>query len=150
MCNNYSRAWIRARCLVEVTHRVILALLTANPAQLPSEVVKGPTLGAALSIPQLTEKIGLKFSLDTMLFGASITQTKGLEDGASPSVTAIVLGTGLVYKMKSFDLQAAYDLNYMGIDFGAPLPASTRVHMGTNVKRTDIFHQITFGIAKGF
>ena len=112
--------------------------------------MKGPTLGAALAIPQLTDKIGLRFTLDTMLFGASITQTKGLEDGASPSITAIVLGTGVLYRMKAFDLQAAYDLNYMGIDFGAPLAASTRVHMGTNVKRTDIFHQITFGIAKGF
>jgi hypothetical protein len=127
-----------------------VADMAANPAQLPSEVVKGPTLGAALAIPQLTDKIGLRFTLDTMLFGASITQTKGLEDGASPSITAIVLGTGLLYRMKAFDLQAAYDLNYMGVDFGAPLAASTRVHMGTNVKRTDIFHQITFGIAKGF
>ncbi len=127
-----------------------VANMAANPAQLPSEVVKGPTLGAAFAIPKLTTKIGLRFSLDTMLFGASITQTRGLEDGASPSVTAIVLGTGLVYRMKAFDLQAAYDLNYMGVDFGAPLASSTRVHMGTNVKRTDIFHQITFGVAKGF
>jgi SH3-like domain-containing protein len=125
-------------------------IMTSNPARLPSEVVKGPTLGAALQIPLLTNRIGLRFALDTMLFGASVRQTVGLEDGASPSVTALVLGAGMTYRLRSFDLQASYDLDYMGIDFGAPLASSMRMHMGTNVKRTDIFHQVTFGIAKGF
>jgi hypothetical protein len=125
--------------------------MTANPAKLPSEVVKAPTLGAALSIPRLTEKIGIKFSLDAILFAASVKQTVGLEDGSAPSVKAITLGTDVTYKItKSFDLMASYNLNYMGIDFGAPMMSSMRNHMGTNVSRTDIFHMITFGIAKPF
>jgi hypothetical protein len=128
-----------------------VANFTANPAKLPSEVVKGPTLGAGLAIPRLTDKIGIRFSLDTMLFAASVKQTKGLEDGATPSAKAVVVGAGLMYRLsKSFELMAEYDLNYMGIDFGAPVTTSMRNHMGTNVKRTDIFHMLTFGIAKPF
>lgn len=121
----------------------------ANPARLPSEVVKAPTLGAALAIPLLTEKIGIKFSLDTVLFAASMRQTKNLEDGANPSLKAIGLGASLTYRLsKSFEVIAGYDLNYMGVDFGAPVMSSLRDHMGTNVKRTDIFHTVTFGVAK--
>lgn len=127
-----------------------VANFEANPARLPSEVVKAPTLGAAFSIPRLTDKIGIKFSLDAILFGASVKQTVGLEDGSAPSVKALVLGTGFAYKLKLFDLMAAYDLSYMGVDFGAPVASSMRNHMGTNVKRTDIFHMLTFGIAKPF
>jgi hypothetical protein len=128
-----------------------VANFTANPARLPSEVVKAPTIGAALAIPRLTEKIGIKFSLDAILFAASVKQTVGLEDGTAPSVKAITLGTDLTYKItKSFDLMATYNLNYMGIDFGAPMMSSMRNHMGTNVTRTDIFHMVTFGISKPF
>ena len=128
-----------------------VANFTANPAKLPSEVVKAPTLGAALSIPRLTEKIGIKFSLDAILFAASVKQTVGLEDGGAPSTKAIVLGTDFTYKIgKAFDLMATYNLNYMSIDFGAPIASSMRNHMGTNVTRTDIIHMVTFGVAKPF
>jgi hypothetical protein len=128
-----------------------VANFTANPARLPSEVVKAPTLGAALAIPRLTEKLGIKFSLDAILFAASVKQTVGLEDGTAPSVKAISLGTDFTYKIKkSFSLMATYNLNYMAIDFGAPMMSSMRNHMGTNVTRTDIFHVVTFGVSKPF
>jgi SH3-like domain-containing protein len=125
--------------------------MAANPAKLPSEVLKGPTIGAALAIPRLTDKLGLKASLDAMVVGASVTQTKGLEDGASPSAKAVTLEAGITYKWKpKMDLQATYDLNYAGVDFGAPLATSQRGHMGTSVSRTDIFHMVTFGLAMPF
>ncbi|NVB81536.1 MAG: hypothetical protein HOV81_24290, partial [Kofleriaceae bacterium] len=89
--------------------------------------------------------------LDAMVVGASVTQTKGLEDGASPSAKAVTLEAGITYKWKpKMDLQATYDLNYAGIDFGAPLATSQRGHMGTAVSRTDIFHMVTFGLAMPF
>lgn len=122
-----------------------------NPARIPQEVVKGPTLGAAFVMPKLTDKIGIEVALDTMLFGGSIKQTKGLEDGSSPSLKAITLGAGVTYRWKkNMDLAATYDLRYMGVDFGPPLMSSMRGHMGNNVKRTDIFHMVTVGIAKPF
>jgi hypothetical protein len=125
--------------------------MTANPAKLPSETVKAPTIGAALSLPSFTQKIGLRFDLDAIIFGATVNQTLGLQDGTSPSVKAVDAGLTATYHWKKgLDLQAAYNLHYMGIDFGAPLASSTRGHMGTDVARTDIFHMISLGIAKPF
>ena len=124
---------------------------TANPARLPSEVIKGPTIGAALAIPRLSNKLGLKLSLDAMVVGASVVQTEGLEDGSTPSAKAATLGAAVTYKWKpKMDLQATYDLNYTGVSFGAPLATSQRMHMGTAVSRTDIFHMVTFGVAMPF
>ena len=50
---------------------------TKNPAQIPQEVLEAPTLGAALVIPRLTDKLDLQVSLDTILVGASVSQTAG-------------------------------------------------------------------------
>ena len=50
----------------------------------------------------------------------------------------------------SLDVLARYELDYMGVDFGAPLATSTRTHMGTSISRTDIFHGITAGVSKPF
>jgi SH3 domain-containing protein len=122
-----------------------------NPARIPQEIMKAPTIGFAFAMPRLTQKIGLRVALDTILFGASLAQTKGLEDGGKPTLKAVVLGTAFNYKWKKkMDLQATYDLRYTAVDFGPPLMTSTRGHMGTNITRTDIFHMITFGIAYPF
>lgn len=124
---------------------------TKNPAKLPQETIGAPTLGVALAIPQLTGKIGISASLDFVLAGASITQTKGLEDGASPSEKAVYLGGVFTYRWKKdMDLQATYNLDYASLDFGKPVATSMRAHTGTDVKRTDIMHTVTFGIVKGF
>jgi len=122
-----------------------------NTAKLPSEVTTGITIGGALAIPRLTDKIGLKVALDAMLVGVGVTQTKALEDGSKPSAKAYCLGAGFTYRWKSdMDLQATYDLNYAAYDFGPPLMSSMRAHTGTDTTRTDIFHTVTFGLAKGF
>jgi SH3-like domain-containing protein len=126
---------------------------TKNPAKLPSEVTTGITVGGALAIPRLTDKIGIKLAVDAMLIGVGITQTKALEDGSKPSAKAYCLGAGFNYRWKpDMDLQATYDLNYGSYDFGPPLASSMRGHAmtATDVTRTDIFHTVTFGLAKGF
>jgi uncharacterized protein YgiM (DUF1202 family) len=122
-----------------------------NPAKIPQETLKAPTLGAAILLPTLTEKVGLQFGLDAILFGSSVSQTAGLEDGASPSATAVHLNVGLVYRWKKdLNLQGSYDLDYASYDFGAMAMQSTRGHTAPNVGRTDILHTVSFGIAKGF
>lgn len=122
-----------------------------NPAKIPQEIVKAPTLGIGFAMPRLTDKLGLSVALDTILVGASIAQTKGLEDGSSPTLKAFVLGAGLTYAWKkNMMLRATYDLRYMGIDFGPPLATSTRGHMGGDTTRVDFFHMLTFGIDKPF
>lgn len=124
---------------------------TKNPAKIPQEVVKAPTLGIAFVMPRLTQKIGLQVALDAILLGASLSQTKGLEDGSAPTLKAVTFNTGVAYKWKpKLDLQATYDLRYMGIDFGPPLVSSTRGHMGNNVTRVDFFHMVTFGVLRPF
>jgi SH3-like domain-containing protein len=123
--------------------------LTTNTEKIPSEVFKGPTIGAALWLPRLTPKIGLRGSLDVIVAGGSVTQTKNLEEGTSPSGKAADLGVQFTYRWKpGLDLQATYDLNYAGMSFGAPLATSQQMNTGTSVSRTDIFHTVTFGIAK--
>jgi len=125
--------------------------LTKNNAKLPSEIIKGPMIGAALGIPRLTGKIGLRISVDAMLVGASVTQTKNLEDGANPSATKVTFGTGVTFRWKpGMDLQATYDLNYASLSFGAPMANSQRLHTGTGVARTDLNHMVAVGIAKAF
>ena len=125
--------------------------LTKNTAKLPSEIITAPTLGAALSIPKLKPNIGLRFSLDAIIFGGSLKQTKGLEDGSSPSAKAACLGAGFTYRWKpEMDIQATYDLEYTKATFGAPVATSMRGHTGTSVSRTDVFHVVTVGVAKAF
>ncbi len=126
--------------------------LTKNTANLPSEIVKAPTLGAALALPKLTDKIGLRFSLDAVLVGASMQQTEGLEDGSKAGVKGVLGGVGFTYRWKpSMDINASYDLNFMKYDFGAPV-ANMRGHdmTATKVTRTDVFHGVTVGVAKAF
>jgi hypothetical protein len=125
--------------------------LTKNNAKLPSENIKGPMLGVALAVPLLTQKLGLRVSLDAMLIGGSVSQTKNLEDGANPSVTKLTLGAGATYRWKpSLDLSAGYDLNYASLSFGAPVANSMRGHTGTGVSRKDTNHTVAVGIAKAF
>src|SRR5512146_1659506 len=82
---------------------------TKNPAKIPQETLKAPTLGVALVLPKLTDKVGLSFGLDAILFGASISQTAGLEDGASPGMTGARVQVGFVYRWrKDMDLQGSY------------------------------------------
>lgn len=125
--------------------------LMKNTARLPSEVIKGPSLGLGLAIPRLTEKIGLTVNLDAVLIGGSVTQTKNLEDGQNPSVKRYTVSAVLNYEYsKGFDLNFGYDLNYASLTFGAPIATSMRMHTGTGVARTDLNHTVSAGISKSF
>jgi hypothetical protein len=125
--------------------------LVKNTARLPSEVIKGPSLGLGLSIPRLTDKIGLTINLDAVLVGGSVTQTKNLEDGQDPSVKRYTVSGILNYEYsKGFDLNFGYDMNYATLTFGAPIATSMRMHTGTGVTRTDLNHTVSAGISKSF
>ncbi|HZJ68024.1 MAG TPA: SH3 domain-containing protein [Kofleriaceae bacterium] len=124
--------------------------LTKNTAKLPSQIISGPILGASLAIPRFTKEIGLRISLDTILFGASIEQTKNLEDGTGPSAKAVFLGASLTYRWKpNMDLQATFDLQYTKKSFSGMAPAtSMRGHTGTGPSSgADFNNTISGGIA---
>lgn len=123
--------------------------LDENTAKLPSEIFYGPAIGVGLGLPRLTEKIGARLSLDTMLFGTKLTQTKNLEDGANPKAKAVCLGLGMTYRWKkAMDLQATYDLNYVKAKFGEPPTNTMRPHSGAS--RTDLSHSLTVGVGMAF
>jgi len=126
---------------------------TKNTAKLPNQTITAPTLGTALAIPRLTKDLGLKVSLDVILLGSSVAQTKNLEDGTNPSAKALFLGGALAYRWKpKMDLQATYDLTYEAVSFGGPPPAtSQRGHMGTATSSgSDFNNALSFGIAYAF
>jgi SH3-like domain-containing protein len=123
---------------------------TKNTAKLPNQIIQGPTLGAALAIPRLTGNIGIKASLDIMVIGASVQQTKNLEDGTGPGARAVYLGAGLTYRWKPrMDIQATYDLAYTSLSFSGAAPAtSMRGHTGTSASSgSDLSNTLSVGIA---
>jgi len=121
-----------------------------NTALLPSEILKGITFGGGVTIPRLTQKIGIEASLDLMYIGTSLEQTKNLEDGANPSASGLCFGTVLTYKWKpKMDIQATYDFNHATLDFGAPVMGSMRTHTGMSSSRGDTMHTIAVGIVYG-
>jgi hypothetical protein len=127
--------------------------LTKNTAKLPSQTITAPILGGALDIPRLTKEIGLKVSLDFILLGSSVAQTKNLEDGTDPSVKALFLGGVFTYRWKpKMDLQATYDLTYESLSFGGAAPAtSQRGHKaGATSSGSDFNNALSFGIAYAF
>ena len=122
-----------------------------NPAKIPQETLKAPTIGAALAIPMLGASYGLQIGLDAILFGSSITQTAGLEDGATPTMMDYELNARFIYRWKpEMNIVGMYDLDHGSYDFGGPNPESTRGHTGTSVSRSDTLHMVTVGIEKGF
>lgn len=127
-----------------------VADFTQNTAKIPNQIIAAPMIGAALAIPRLTRDIGLTVSLDTVLFGASVSQTKNLEDGTDPSAKAVYLGGIFNYRWKSrIDLQGTLDIAYTSLSFGGMPPAtSMRGHTGTGVSSgSDLSVTASFGIA---
>jgi hypothetical protein len=124
--------------------------LTKNKALLPSEIITAPALGFGIAIPRLTKKIGLRASLDAILF-SSVKQTVNLEDGQSPGASGALLEAGMTYRWKKdLDLLATYDLTYFSMSFGAAKPGSKRPAVMGNASRGDLFHAVTFGVGKAF
>jgi hypothetical protein len=127
--------------------------LTKNTAKIPSQIVSGPIVGAALAIPRFSKDIGLRFSLDAILVGASVQQTKNLEDGTGPGAKAVFLGASLTYRWKpNMDFQATLDSQYTKKSFsGMAPPTSMRGHTGTGASSgADFNNTISGGIAYAF
>lgn len=125
--------------------------LTKNLGKLPSEIIRAPAIGVGVAIPRLTKKLGLRASLDGILF-SSVSQTKNLEDGKDPSAKGALLEAAVTYRFrKDIDIVGIYDLTFFSMSFGAPVPTSKRDPVGMgNVSRGDQFHSFTLGIGKAF
>ena len=71
--------------------------MTKNTALMPSETYAGMTLGLALAIPRLTDKIGAAIGIDAELIDLGVSQTKNLQDGSAPSASAYLIGAMFNY-----------------------------------------------------
>ncbi|MFT3693409.1 MAG: SH3 domain-containing protein [Kofleriaceae bacterium] len=124
-----------------------------NTAKVPQETLFAPTLGIGIVMPKLTSKLGLQIGLDAILFGASVTQTNGLQDGPTASMSGENVNIGLLYSMnEKTRLIFAYDLDHASYDFGdaSKETVSTRGHTGMDVTRGDNIHMFSITYAKGF
>jgi len=124
-----------------------------NPAKLPNQTILAPTIGAAVAMPRLTNKLGIMVSADAIVAGSSVAQTKNLEDGTGPSATAVYAGASAAYHLtRTMDIQVTYDFGYTMLSFsGMPPAGSARGHTGTGVSSgTDLTHAVSAGIAYGF
>jgi hypothetical protein len=123
---------------------------TKNTAKVPNQIIQGPTIGLGLAIPRFTDKLAMTLAVDTMLFGSSVEQTKGLEDGTGPSATAFFVATGFVYRWKpKMSLELMLDLDYTAVSFTGMPPANPpgRGHTGTATSSgSDLSGGLTFGI----
>jgi SH3-like domain-containing protein len=124
--------------------------LNANTAKLPSESLTGVTLGASATMATVTPKLGAVIAFDALLAG-SRSQTKNLEDGGSPSASAIWFLLGGNYRLRSrTNIDFGYRLAFVDNAFGAPMETSKRGHTGTNVTRVDVSHNVLLGVTQSF
>ena len=152
-----ARLGYRYRAYMVANYQDFATATSKNPAKVPQEVLKAPTIGFAIAMPKLTQKLGLIVGLDAIAFGGSVAQTAGLEDGKAGAATVTVLSfsAGLVYAWKpQLGLIFAYGLDHGSYDFGKPsdAPMSLRGHAttATDVTRTDTMHQFSVTVARGF
>ncbi|HSK02380.1 MAG TPA: SH3 domain-containing protein [Kofleriaceae bacterium] len=124
--------------------------LTKNKGKLPSEIIRAPAFGVGVAVPRLTKKLGLRASLDGILF-SSVSQTKNLEDGVSPAARGALLEAAVTYRWrKDIDLVGTYDLTYFSMSFGARAPNTKRDPVMGPLTRGDQFHSFTFGLGTAF
>jgi hypothetical protein len=121
-----------------------IADFTKNTIALPNQNILAPTVGLALVVPRLGQKVSFRASVDAIVFGANVEQTKNLEDGTDPSAKAIFLGLGLGYRIgPSMVVQTTYDLGYTALSFGGPPPStSQRKHSGTGTMSGNDFNNL--------
>jgi hypothetical protein len=130
-----------------------VADFTKNTAKVPNQIIEAPTLGAALAIPRLSQKLGATVSFDAILLGSSVSQTKNLEDGTKPDAKGGFLGLGVVYRWKpKMELQFRYDLSYIAVSFGGMPPAtSVRGHTASGPSSgSDLNNALSAGVAYAF
>jgi hypothetical protein len=128
-------------------------LMTANTADVPSESYFAPTIGAEFDVLHVRPHLGFRVYLDAVLLGSTVSQTKNLEDGATPTGQSVFAGGTFMYHLSDkMDITAAYGLNYGTRDFGPPLSASERMHSSsaTDISRVDAYNTITVGVARQF
>ncbi len=118
-----------------------------NLAQIPTETFSGPTVGTALRMPRLTDKIGASASVDVVYPGTR-SQTAGNQDGAVAGAMAAAVQLAGQYGWKgAWKIDAVYRFGYARTRWTGE---STRVVGATSSERTDLSHVLTAGLGRAF
>ncbi|MBL8625463.1 MAG: SH3 domain-containing protein [Myxococcales bacterium] len=119
-----------------------------NMANLPSETLRGPAIGAAMTMPKLTPTIGVAASVD-LLYPGTRTQTQGNEDGQLDGAMALTLGvTGAYAWKRDWNLEAGYRFGYAKTAWTGPSFRGTGATAAS--ERVDKNHVLTVGLGRVF
>ena len=114
-----------------------------NMANLPSETLRGPAIGAAMTMPKLTPTIGVAASVD-LLYPGTRTQTQGNEDGQLDGAMALTLGvTGAYAWKRDWNLEGGYRFGYAKTAWTGPSFRGTGATAAS--ERVDKNHVLTVG-----
>lgn len=119
-----------------------------NMANLPSETLRGPAVGAAMTMPRLTPTIGVAAAVD-LIYPGTRTQTQGNEDGKLDGAMALTLGlTGAYAWKRDWNLEAGYRFGYAKTAWTGPSFRGTGAT--TASERVDKNHVLTVGLGRVF
>lgn len=124
---------------------------TVNLAYIPSEIIKGITVGAHVDVPRLNEKYAVRVGLDAIYPNGQIQQTVGLEDGELAKVTGAWGTAQVIYQWKpDMTLQGMYRYGMHKIEWTGQAEGSMRPHQATEAARKDVTHGLYVGVGKDF
>lgn len=118
-----------------------------NPIKLPSEILRGVTLGSHVAIPKINDKFGARVAADVLAPG-SRQQTVGLSDGEVGSLISLWASAVGTYTWKpDIKIEAGYRYYYSKTTW---MGTSDRVPGATVSARRDVNHLVSIGIDKSF
>jgi hypothetical protein len=143
----YRFAWLRASARLGYHADVLHVERVDNVGRMPSEVVRGYTIGAAIEVPFDGKGWSGRAAVDSLVSGKR-KQTVGLEDGApgkaSASWTTLAVGYALSAKLCA-------ELGYRRAKWTSSWSGtSAREADITSASRTDVVQQFTVGLSQSF
>jgi SH3-like domain-containing protein len=122
-----------------------------NLARLPSEVLRGVTVGALLDVPRLGAGWSARVHLDALPLLARRTQTTGLEDGATSHAFAVWGGGRVQYALgDTYRVSGEYEYAYAKTRWSGAKEGSMRPQMADWARRKDSAHLFVIGVGRSF
>ena len=123
----------------------------SNLARLPSEVLRGVTVGALLDVPRLGARWSARVGLDALPLLARRTQTAGLEDGASSHTFAVRGGAVVAYALSdTYRVSGEYGYEYAKTRWSGVADGSMRLQAADWARRKDSAHLFVIGVGRSF
>lgn len=125
-------------------------IMNTNLAALPSENLKSPIVGLELAVPRLTDTVSARIVIDTMLIGASRSQTGGLEDGQVSRAKAASASLLATWDYKpNLTLLGSFGYQWAKTEWDGDA-MSERKHNAEQAARSDSGYSLNVGVSKGF